>query len=879
MADASVEIYSKVNELFTKTKVTQKLKNESENPVELKIYVYKNRNCIFSSFSAKIGDSIEVKSKVIKKKKAEEKYTDSISSGNAAIFVSNDPTNSQRIIINMGNIPPRQEVLFISEFLQFVESSDLYEFEIFRNLPIFSGKDNKVIQNSDIRGSIEINTTKKINKIDKSILSDKLNIIEEKYIDENKCQYSIKYEYKNLSSLLLNAPDRYIPSNKIYFEIENETKGPISFYQKSSKQNEASYIVQYKNYPKNDKDSSDDILSPALFIFLLDQSGSMSGHPMEVASKALILFLQSLPAGSYYQIIGFGSNYVKYDKIPKGYTQRNIKDSIAFIEKLKADKGGTNIYDPLKDIYNSKADYKYIKLPKNIFLLTDGEIDDKKKTLSIIEENSDEFFVYSIGIGSYFDKDLIKNAGILGKGNYEFCSDIKELNEIIVKEIKNSTNPFYSDFEFSSNLDDKNLYQLKEKISILKENQMINIKYITQDKKEKDEIETDKKIKLNLKYKVYDKKTQKNEEINETYEIDPFQIELGEELSKLIINAYLMQKKDSLSEEEKTQLALKYQIFSDYTSLFAEVELSEKLTEEMKKKIIGDEENNVIKKQREVNYHDYDSGFSKKKYLDLDLCYSANPYDDYNCCGACPGEDYGDDDYDNCKSVLKSIHHNVYGAYQNLKMMNVELTSQGASISNISESYIQSAAPKKTSGVSNFFKNIGLSIKGLFSKKSSNSDNKKIILDKKEEEDKTNKVDNEIKNEIKEEDKNEIKINENNDKKECKDNNENEEKNNNKEINVKEIVNDQNFVEGYWEISEKTKKIKEKYENEFKLLKELKDKNINDNIAITILIIYFINKEHSELLNELFLIIQKAKNYIKKNTNDSYENIIKEIGF
>ena len=100
----------------------------------------------------------------------------------------------------------------------------------------------------------------------------------------------------------------------------------------------------------------------------------------------------------------------------------------------------------------------------------------------------------------------------------------------------------------------------------------------------------------------------------------------------------------------------------------------------------------------------------------------------------------------------------------------------------------------------------------------------------------------------------------------------------NKEINIEEIVNEQNFVEGFWEINEITKKIKEKYENEFKLLKGIKDKNINDNIAITILIIYFINKEHSELLKELFMIIEKAKNYIKKNTKDVYDNIIKEIG-
>ena len=79
----------------------------------------------------------------------------------------------------------------------------------------------------------------------------------------------------------------------------------------------------------------------------------MSGTPIELASKALLLFLQSLPAGSYYQIIGFGSEYKKYDKIPKKYESKNIKESIKLIENLKADLGGTNIYSPLKEIYDS----------------------------------------------------------------------------------------------------------------------------------------------------------------------------------------------------------------------------------------------------------------------------------------------------------------------------------------------------------------------------------------------------------------------------------------------------------------------------------------------------------------------------------------------
>ena len=92
-----------------------------------------------------------------------------------------------------------------------------------------------------------------------------------------------------------------------------------------------------------------------------------------------------------------------------------------------------------------------------------------------------------------------------------------------------------------------------------------------------------------------------------------------------------------------------------------------------------------------------------------------------------------------------------------------------------------------------------------------------------------------------------------------------------------EMINTQDFIEGFWEENDYTKKIIEKYENEYKLIKELNDKYIDEKTAITILIIYYINKEHHESLNDLLMVIKKAKQFIQKVTNDTYENIIKEV--
>jgi hypothetical protein len=192
----NVELESEVNELYAKTKVIQKFKNTLKDPLELKIYLYKKTDLLFSSFSAKIGDSIEVKSKVIKKDKAEEKYSDAISSGNAAIFVSEDPYKKDKIIINMGNIPSQEEVTFISEYLSLILTSKNYEFELFRNLPIFGGN-GVIYQNSKLEGTIHIKTKNKNWIVGKEILMDNLKIEKENYENKERNHYFIKYKIDN----------------------------------------------------------------------------------------------------------------------------------------------------------------------------------------------------------------------------------------------------------------------------------------------------------------------------------------------------------------------------------------------------------------------------------------------------------------------------------------------------------------------------------------------------------------------------------------------------------------------------------------------------------------------------------------------------------
>ena len=494
----------------------------------------------------------------------------------------------------------------------------------------------------------------------------------------------------------------------------------------------------------------------------------MTGRAIRIASKALRLFLQSLPFGSYYQIIGFGTNYKIYgEETPYEYNRKNITETLIVIENLSANLGGTDIYSPLKHIYDSHKIHDNIHLPRNIFLLTDGEVDNKDKVLNIIEENNSNYTIYSIGIGNSFDKDLIKNAGIIGRGNYNFCNELTNLNSIIASEINKAVNNYIMDLDIKTSLDKNNIIKNNKIKNVIRENEIINLNYIINNSKK-----CDKNITLNLEYLEIDKKP-----FTKKYIIPSEDLEKGDELSKLIINNYLL-KNLELSVEEKIKLALKYQIFTEYTSLFAEINLTEKISENTKLKIIGDKNNNFDNLNKDIE-------------IDNTLQYELK------------------------NIVLKKVVNKNSNPNPKVKI--------NATGKNFLASALSTAIRNR--------------LANLHKQCSSDDEDDEDDWDSDDDDGYENKK--EIENETTE----------------------------------MKIIYSQDFIDGNWEENEYTKIIKEKYQKEYKLLK----KKFNDKVTITILVILYFHKEHKELLNELIMIIKKAKIFIQKETGRSYENIINKI--
>lgn len=63
--------------------------------------------------------------------------------------------------------------------------------------------------------------------------------------------------------------------------------------------------------------------------------------------------------------------------------------------------------------------------PRNVFLLTDGQVSDEDNVINLIRRHSERknLRVYSVGIGNGVSENLIKESAREGKGKYDIIAE------------------------------------------------------------------------------------------------------------------------------------------------------------------------------------------------------------------------------------------------------------------------------------------------------------------------------------------------------------------------------------------------------------------------------------------------------------------------
>ena len=103
--------------------------------------------------------------------------------------------------------------------------------------------------------------------------------------------------------------------------------------------------------------------------------------------------------------------------------------------------GGTEIEQPLENILKANVIEGY---PKQIFLLTDGEVQNTENVIELVRRNIKYSRVHTIGIGNGASESLIKGCAEKGKGYHIFIKDNENPSEKIIQLLTDSLTPVIS---------------------------------------------------------------------------------------------------------------------------------------------------------------------------------------------------------------------------------------------------------------------------------------------------------------------------------------------------------------------------------------------------------------------------------------------------
>jgi len=881
-----VNIDVELNEFYSTTNITQYYFNHHNKSVELILKFPHDSSIQFSKFTLHINGKIVI-SKVLEKEKAKEKYNDAIASGNAGAISSQE---NNFIVVNIGNIQPNCFVKLTTEFIQFLKSEDMsYCYSTIKNFPVIDIKENKNIKNEklkNIKAKINVNAHSKIIRlITKGFTNNKSQKFNDDYTQciinyslsekdrKNKVLKKRKISVKEFSDSDSEEDEEEREDKKEEEEdSEEENLDIFKILFRTEKMNDYNLITQYDpkkdetscimsmiynrndiNIPKNEKPDLDEKNNyidlyqknlinsyPSLFIFLIDQSGSMSGKPINIVKETLLFFLQSLPKNSYYQLIGFGSNF-KYisSKEPLEYTVENVQKTIEKVKKLKADLGGTQLFKPLKDIFNNN-NFDKLNLCKNLFILTDGEVWDREKSLELIKKNLDSFRIHSFGIGNDFDKVFIKKSG--KNGSYCFIRDLDKIKSNVIQILNKTLRNYLFDCKINvKNIETEYSYFTKQRIFY--QDEFLNFYFIIKNK-------INNNINIGIEY--YDK----NELINKDFIFDKNNIiheTNGDIISKIIIGNIL--NNTILNPEKNIELSKKYQVLSKYTSLYAEVENEESNKNEMitiEQKEIKEDINNesdseddmkskkrAKKCKKKIDISDSDSEDNRKRKKKSRKCNKKVDSSE------------SDNDYeDNKKSKKKAEKCKK-------KVDSSESDSDNEDNEKSKKESIKCKKKVDSRENDNDYED------NKKSKKKSKKYKKKVDISESESDSENDKKCKKYKNESSNDDKKEIELKENYD--------------------IKEMILSQDIIDGNWSLNSQTQFLIRNYSDIYNKIKKYVEKfNVGEkkeNIIITILVIYYLKNNKEICQSEYILIINKGLQYLQEIGIKEllYENIESKI--
>jgi len=396
-----------VSGVIADVKVVQTYRNEGARPINASYVFPASTRAAVYAMRMKIGNDIIV-AKIKEKETAKKEFEEAKKEGKSASLLEQERPNV--FSMHLANVMPQEQVEIELHYTELLVPTDgTYEFVF----PTVVGPRYPSPKNANTR------------TIDR--------FVNAPYLHEGAKPTS---ELHITAKISAGVPIQEItcPSHQVFPQFQNPSTAQLTLDDSDPFQGNRDFVLHYRLigqqitsgvllFQGQDENfflymaqpparvETDDI--PAReYIFVVDVSGSMNGYPLNTAKHLLADLIGKLKPTDLFNVVLFAGDSTVLSENSLQANQENTAKAIRLLDEQRG-AGGTEL---LPAVQRAMSFPRQQNISRNIVLVTDGYISGEEGVFDYIRDNLGQSNVFAFGIGETVNRYLIEGVAKAGMG-------------------------------------------------------------------------------------------------------------------------------------------------------------------------------------------------------------------------------------------------------------------------------------------------------------------------------------------------------------------------------------------------------------------------------------------------------------------------------
>lgn len=182
-------------------------------------------------------------------------------------------------------------------------------------------------------------------------------------------------------------------------------------------------------------------VSPKEVFFVMDQSGSQTGFPIEKSKELTLKLIKTLRPNDTFNVFGFSNTVHALWSESRSNTPANLAEAASFVKAMQAG-GGTQLLEGLNAALHGRPEPGRLRI---VVFNTDGYVGDERDILDTMKRNRNAARVFTFGIGNSVNRFLIDTMSAEGRGAAEYVTLAEQADAAVDRFINRTRTPVLTD--------------------------------------------------------------------------------------------------------------------------------------------------------------------------------------------------------------------------------------------------------------------------------------------------------------------------------------------------------------------------------------------------------------------------------------------------